>query len=86
MPRYEYECDKCGAGEEISRPIERRHDPMNCVQLGCDGSMVLVPSLGAFALKGGGWTGKGFAQNPSPTQKKFVPRKKGYDMTGDRDL
>ena len=78
MPRYEYECE-CGAGEELSRPIAERHDPVVCPS--CGVCMELVPSLGAFALKGRGWTAKG---SFTPTPKR--PRTKGYDMTGDRDL
>jgi putative FmdB family regulatory protein len=83
MPLYEYQCENCGAVEEISRSVASRNDPMNCGQLGCDGSMVLVPSLGAFALKGGGWTPKG---SQTPTASAPKRKRKGLDMTGDRNL
>lgn len=79
MPRYEYQCDQCGAGVELSRFIAERRDPVACVT--CGGEMDLVPSLTAFELKGGGWTPKGF----EPTQKVAPKRRTGgYDMTGSR--
>lgn len=78
MPRYEYECQHCGAGVELSRSIEERRDPLACPT--CGGEMDMVPSLTAFALKGGGWTPKGSIAAPPQAKRPM----RGYDMTGSR--
>lgn len=78
MPLYEYQCE-CGAGVELSRPIAERRDQVLCESCGC--SMELVPSLGGFSLKGGGWTPKGSFVPTTPRK----PRSKGYDMTEPRE-
>jgi putative FmdB family regulatory protein len=79
MPIYEYQCDQCQALVERRRLISERNDSELCQ---CGGLMNRVPSLTAFALKGGGWTPKG-SQSPAPprTAKR---REAGYDMTGAR--
>jgi putative FmdB family regulatory protein len=79
MPLYEFQCEFCGAGVELSRPVAERNNPVQCPE--CDPGMLMVrvPSLTSFALKGGGWTPKGSFVPSVPRPRK---RTKGYDMTG----
>lgn len=82
MPRYEYQCEGCGAGVELSRSIAERNDSVICEL--CTNFMVMVPSLTSFSLKGPGWTPKGFEPSTAIKPKRRPIR--GSDMTGDRDL
>ena len=80
MPRYEYQCNKCSSVAEQMRPVAERRYTMPCPNC-AEGEMELAPSLTAFALKGGGWTGKSSLAAP-PAAKKPL---RGYDMTGSRN-
>lgn len=53
MPIYEYSCKICSERVEVTRKMSERFDDYSCPK--CKSEMVLVPSLGSFALKGGGW-------------------------------
>jgi putative FmdB family regulatory protein len=56
MPRYEYQCPKCGTFEVNQRITDApllRHD--------CGEAVERTISRVAFALKGGGWYADGYA-------------------------
>jgi putative FmdB family regulatory protein len=78
MPRYEYQCEACNEVMERQRSIAERNEPERC---SCGAVGYLVPSLSGFTLNGPGWTPRGNTPAPPRTPR----RRKGYDMTGDRD-
>ncbi len=54
MPRYVYECRRCGAGCEADRSITDRHTAPVCSA--CGGSTALAVSAALVVFRGGGWS------------------------------
>jgi putative FmdB family regulatory protein len=68
MPRYEYECPKCGSFEvtqKISDAPLARHD--------CGEAVERKISKTAFALKGGGWYADGYGSSGSSKSESCSP-------------
>jgi hypothetical protein len=55
MPKYDYQCDKCGIGVEFEKSIHEETSP-TCT--GCSTIMSRVWSATPAHFKGGGWGGK----------------------------
>ena len=86
MPIYEYECEKCGAIEEVFQNFS--DSPLEtCPE--CSGKLHKLISQSSFHLKGTGWyvtdyadkSGKKAEGSPTPKDKK-IDNSKGSGDTG----
>jgi putative FmdB family regulatory protein len=88
MPIYEYECEKCGAIEEV---LQKFSDMplVKCKQ--CSGKLHRLISHSSFHLKGSGWYVTDYANKSQscstpkttadPSPKKSEEPKKAIDKT-----
>ena len=55
MPRYDYQCPKCGSIFEVEKAISLAGEDERCMYCEDEPVMKKIPSLSTFHLKGGGW-------------------------------
>lgn len=63
MPRYEFECGKCGSRVEISKSINDNSTPLCCEETCAATPMTQIISLSSFHLKGLGWSAEGYSKS-----------------------
>jgi putative FmdB family regulatory protein len=62
MPRYDFECPKCGHCVEIEKSIKDETAPL-CCEESCNGiEMRQLISKSSFQLKGLGWAAQGYSK------------------------
>jgi len=57
MPRYDYQCPKCGAVLERTRSIDQRHELLYCESPRCNDDLqpmeLVITTTAAIHVKGG---------------------------------
>lgn len=77
MPRYDYECDKCGPFEAVQ---SMRDPPLEFHD--CGGKAVRKIAAVSFALKGGGWYADGYTSGASGGSKSEACSPEGCAKPG----
>ncbi len=63
MPIYEYQCESCGARDEL---LQRMSDPPATECQRCHGALRRLISATSFQLKGSGWYLTDYARKAAP--------------------